>query len=217
MEIANVKGEPRSKGGHHANERLRSRGLLPAVIYGHGQPPELVALSAHDTGLALRASMHVINVQIDGGGERQYLIKDVQYDHLQQDPVHVDLMRVDVNERVEVKVRVVLRGMPRGVVEGGNLMQLMPDVLIECLVLGIPEEIRVHVEHLGLNENLLARDLPLPPDVKLLADEEDVVAIVHPPRVEEEVEEEAAAEGEAEPEIIGRAKEEEAGAGEGGE
>ena len=85
MEIATIQGETREPGSHHATKRLRGRGLVPAVIYGHGKTPETVSLSLHDTALALEQLTHVISLKINDQ-EQQYLIKDVQYDHLQQDP-----------------------------------------------------------------------------------------------------------------------------------
>lgn len=216
MEIATIQAEKRTTQGHHHNDRLRRRGLVPAVIYGHGQPPELVALSRHDTELALHSMHHVIRLKIDGQ-EQQYLIKDVQYDHLQHTPIHVDLMRVDANERVRVKVALELRGTPKGTLEGGTLVHVINELEIECLLLQIPESIRTRVDHLALNEALHVREIEVPPHVKVLHNPDDIVAVVHPPRGTTTAEIEAAAvEGEAvaEPEVIGKGlkeREDEAG------
>ena len=217
MEIATIQGETRTRQAHHGNAGLRRRGLIPAVIYGHGQASELVALSLHDTKLALEHMQHVIKLTIDGR-EDQYLIKEVQYDHLQQTPIHVDLMRVDVNERVHVKVAIEVRGRPKGTLEGGTLVSVISELDVECLLLQIPGSIRAKVDHLGLNEALHVRDIEVPPDVKVLNNPDDIVAIVHPPRgaTAEEIAAEAAAEGTAEPEVIGKGPKEEA-EGEAGE
>ncbi len=216
MEIATIQGETRQLGGRHANDRLRRRGLLPAVIYGHGQPPEYVSLSRHDTELALAHMQHVVRLKINGR-EEQYLIKEVQYDHLQQKPIHVDLMRVDVNERVKVRVPLELRGTPQGTQQGGTLVQVLAEVEVECLLLKIPDALRARVDHLGLNEQLKVRDIEAPPDVRILADLDDVVAVVHPPRGTAEAEVEAAAPAEgAEPEVIAKGKAEEEESEEGG-
>jgi large subunit ribosomal protein L25 len=214
MEIATIQGETRKTGGHHQNERLRRRSLVPAVIYGHNQPPETVALSLHDTVLALTHMRHVIKVQL-GGQETQYLIKDVQYDHTQQTPIHVDLMRVDVNERVRVKVPIELRGTPKGTAEGGTLVHVLSELDVECLLLQIPDVLRARVDHLDLNEMLHVRDIAVPADVKVLHNPEDIVAVVHPPRGTETAEgvPAEAAEGAAEPEVITKGKEEAEGEG----
>jgi large subunit ribosomal protein L25 len=203
MQIASVSGEKRAVGGRHANERVRRRGLVPAVIYGHGEPPETVSISRHDLELALAHARHVIALQIDGR-ETRYLIKEVQYDHLQKTPIHVDLMRVDASERVRVKVALELRGVPQGVRNGGVLLQTMGDLDVECPLLEIPESIRVDIAHLGLNQSLHVRELELPPGMKVLHEPETAVAVVRAKREEVPVAAPAEAEAAAEPEVIGR-------------
>jgi len=211
MEVAEIQGQPRQKGRHHANDQLRRSGLVPAVIYGHGEKPEMVSLSRHDLEQALAHLRHVVNLKIDGG-QTTYLIKDVQFDHLQQTPIHVDLMRVNTEERVEVKVPLVLRGEPRGTAEGGVLTQLIADIDVECRLLEIPTEIRIRVDHLGLDEALYVRDVAFPTGATPLAGPDEIVAVVRPPRGMH-VEAEAPAEGAtaAEPERIGRVAREEEG------
>ncbi len=209
MEIATIQGETRKPGGRNVNRRLRQRGLVPAVIYGHGKAPEVAAVSLHDTVAALKKMAHVIQLKIDGRDE-QYLVKEVQYDHLNQVPIHVDLMRVDLSERVHVKVPVELKGTPIGVTEGGVLVHVLADLEVECRALEIPETLRARVDHLVLNGALHVREVELPPDVKALHNPEDIVAVVHPPRGTTTAEV-AASEAEgvaAEPEVITKGKEE---------
>lgn len=210
MEIAKIKAETRKPGSRNANQRLRRGGMIPAVIYGHGEEPETVAVSLHDMALALQHLAHVVNLQINGQ-EHQYLIKDVQYDHLQKTPIHVDLMRVDPNERVQVKVPIILRGTPKGVQAGGALTQMLTELNVECRLLNIPTELRVRIDHLEINGTLHVKEIELSADVTSLHEPEDVVVVVQPPRTMAAAEEE---EGEteesagAEPEIISKGKEE---------
>lgn len=218
MQIANLKGEPRQPGNRRANRRLRKRGLVPTVIYGHEQDPETVALSLHDLLLALEHLQHVIRLEIDGQ-QQQYLIKDVQYDHLQKTPIHVDLMRVDPNERVHVKVPVELKGEPHGVHEGGVLVQVIADIDVECRLLEIPEVIRPDVAHLGVGQVLHVKEIELPEGVEPLHDPDDIIATVRAKRgvqaeEEEQVEEVAEKPGKG-PEVIGRTGKEEEDAREG--
>lgn len=210
MDIATIQGEVRATSGRNANTRLRKRGLVPAVIYGHGEAPELVSLSQHDLKHALAHTAHVVRIKV-GNEETQYLLKDVQYDHLQKDPLHVDLMRVDVTERVQVKVPVKLVGTPAGISTGGSLLQIIGELQVDCLLMQIPNEIRIRVDHLELEGSLHVRDLPLPEDVKALHQPEDIVCIVQAPRGTTEATLAAVAEGApstAEPEIIKKGKEE---------
>jgi large subunit ribosomal protein L25 len=216
MQIASIQGETRKPGGRHANNRLRKRGLVPAVIYGHGLPPETVALSQRDLLRALEHAQHVIRLSIDKRGT-QYLLKDVQYDHLQHRPIHADLMRVDPGERVTVNVGIEFRGEPKGVHEGGELIQVLTDLDVECPLLNIPEMLRLKIDHLGVGEALHVRDIELPEGVITRHNPDDVVATVRAKRgaaVEEEEAEELVEEAGAEPEVIGRAAKEEGSEGE---
>ena len=217
MEIATIHGETRKPGGRHANERVRRRGMVPAVIYGHAEPPECVAISQHDLVLALEHLTHVI--QLDVNGETtQYLLKDVQYDHLQKDPIHVDLMRVDATERVTVKVGIDFKGEPKGIHDGGEFVHVLTDLELECPLLEIPEMVVHNVKDLALDETLCIKDLTLPPGAKALHEPDEIVALVRPKRgVQLSAEEEAAAEeaAAAEPEVIGKGPKEE-GAGDAG-
>ena len=210
MDIPKVRGEARSAAGRHANRRMRRRGMVPAVVYGHNEPPATVAVSGHDLGLALEHLKHVIEVDVDGKASR-YLVKDVQYDHLQKDPIHVDLMRVARDERVHVKVALELKGDPKGVHEGGELVHLIADLEVECPLNEIPEVLYQHVKHLEVGQALHIKELELPPHIKPLHDPDDIVALVRAKRGVD-VEEEAAAategEGGAEPEVIGKSAKE---------
>jgi large subunit ribosomal protein L25 len=183
--------------------------LLPAIIYGHGEAPEAVSLPAHEVEVALAHGVRTVQLQL-GGRKGQYLIKEVQYDHLGDEPIHLDLARVHLDERVTVRVGIELRGTPKGVSEGGILDQHLADIEVECLVTEIPETLHPIVTELALGESLLVKDLALPDGVIAQADPEERVATVRIVAAAPEPEEaEEAAEEEAEPEIIGRAKKEE--------
>ncbi len=157
----------------------------------------------------------MLSVQVDGES-KQCLIKEVQYDHLQKDPIHFDLARVRMDERVRVEVGIELRGTPKGVHEGGILEQLRDSVTVECLAIEIPETLQPSVNDLGVDEFLSVRDLELPEGVVALDDPDEKIAIVkllaiHEPEVPGEEEGE---QGPAEPERIGREGEPEEAEGE---
>jgi large subunit ribosomal protein L25 len=210
MDIPVLKAQPRTTKGTKAARAMRAEGTLPLVMYGHGEPPEMAALSRHDFELALSRGARMLNVEMSGA-TKPYLIKDVQYDHLDRVPIHLDLARVDLDERVTVWVGIELRGVPKGVAEGGILDQLMPDLEVECKVTDIPNVLSPLVTELGVGDSLLVKDLNLPEGVIPTADGNEIVALV---RALAEVEEPAAEEGvegavTAEPERIGRVRKEE--------
>jgi large subunit ribosomal protein L25 len=206
MELTTIRGETRQPGGRHANERLRRRGLVPAVIYGHNEPPESVAISQHDLVLALGHAKRVVQLDV-AGQQSQYLLKEVQYDHLQKDPIHVDLVRVSAGERVRVKVALQLKGDAKGVHEGGELVQLLTDLEVECPLAEIPEVLYHKVNDLELGQALHVKDISLPPNVTARHAPDDIIAVVRTKRGDETEAPVVAAtpvEGGAEPEVIGK-------------
>ncbi|OQA01758.1 MAG: 50S ribosomal protein L25 [Planctomycetes bacterium ADurb.Bin412] len=196
-----LKAKKRDRVGSRMSRKIRSQGLLPAIIYGHQQEPVSIQLIYHDFSLELQHHHRLLDIDLDGKQEK-LLVKDIQYDHMGDKIVHVDLARVRLDERVEVTVAVELKGIPVGVSEGGTLEQALMGVELECLVTSIPESIRVKVADLKLGQHLLAKDLELPAGAKLITDPESLVAIVRAKTEEvEEVAPAAAVEG-AEPEVI---------------
>ena len=197
--MAVIKLTKREKLGTRASRRLREKNLIPGIIYGHGQENIPVSMPAHDIALAIQHGEHLIEAELDGKREN-FLIKDVQYDYLGHEIIHVDLTRVSLHERVQVTVPIVLRGTPVGVEsEGGVLSQHLTELEIQCLVTNIPDELRVSVADMHVNDVLRVADLKLPEGVTTTEDPETVVASISV--VEEEVEAPAEAEA-AEPEVI---------------
>ncbi len=208
MEIARLQAEPRQTHGTHAARRLRRTGKLPAIIYGHGEAPEKVAVPVREFSMLVEHGARVVELQVDDA-KRQVLIKEVQFDHLGIEPVHVDFTRVDLNERVEVRVPLEFRGTPVGVNEGGLLDHDMVDIEVESLVLEIPVSIRVNVAELKLGDSLHVKDLELPPNVKAVTPGETLVCSVRAKAAEVEAVAVAAEESPTQPEIIGRKEKEE--------
>src|SRR4051795_4558835 len=133
--------QPRPELGSRANKRLRDRGFVPGVIYGHKEAVVPVTLPKKELVGHLNHGTHVFSLAIDGKNET-VLVKDVQFDHLGIEVLHVDFARVDLNERVEVTIPLVLKGEPKGEAEGGVLQQIVADLQIECLVTQIPTDIK---------------------------------------------------------------------------
>ncbi len=209
MESQTLTATSRSSIGTHCCRKLRDRGQVPGIIYGHGEAPQAFSVDRHDLEVQLGRGHHVLALDLDAQ-TRSYLVKDVQYDPLGTHVVHVDLARIDLHEKVRLKIAVELRGTPQGTTEGGVLDQLLNELEIECLASAIPHEIRATVGHLGVNQSLTVGDLQLPDGVVPTLNADTVIATVRV--IAEELAPEEAEEAEAtEPEIISRGKEEKAG------
>jgi len=202
VQTAQVTAKPRSELGTRANRRLRQSGLLPGVIYGHKEAVVPVSLPKKEVVHHLDQGAHLFDLSLDGKSEK-VLVKEVQYDHLGIEVIHVDFARVSLDEKVKVSVPLELKGTPKGEEEGGVLHQVISALEIECLVTDIPDVIRHNIAEMALNDVLHIKDIKVPDAVKVLQDGELIVATVK--EVLEEVVAPAAVEEEAaEPEVIGR-------------
>jgi len=215
MQTMNLKAERRGGVGTRESRKLRDQGLLPGIIYGHGETPEPVVIQEHDFVVAIGHGARTLALAVEGR-DAQVLIKEVQYDHLGARPIHVDFMRVDLTEKVRVKVGIALRGVPIGVGHGGVLDQPLVQVEVECLAMSIPPPFHPVVKDLDVGQTLYVRDLIVPEGVRILNDPNEIVASVRV--LAEEVEAApAAAEADAEPQLperIGRVRPDEPGEGE---
>jgi large subunit ribosomal protein L25 len=198
-----VEAKPRSELGSRANKRLRDAGHIPGVIYGHKKDVVTVTLPKKEITNHLSHGAHLFELAVDSTRET-VLVKEVQFDHLGLEIIHVDFARVDLNERVTITVPLELRGTPKGEEEGGVLQQIISDLEIECLVTDIPNVIRHNVSELGLDSVLHIKDITFPPNVKPLQDGDQLVATVREIQEAPEAAAVAVAEGAAEPELIGR-------------
>lgn len=198
--------EKRNETGSARMRRLRRSGKIPAVLYGHGQENVNLVLNARELSAVLRHSGHI--VQLAGALNESALIKDVLWDSVLQEVLHVDLNRVDATEAVNIVLTVELRGTARGLSNGGVLNHALHQVEIRCPAAMIPEKLELKIGDLDVGQSLRARDIVLPEGASLVTPSDSVVVIC---AVLNQAAEGAAAPGVAEPEVIGKKKEEEGG------
>lgn len=201
--------QPRELKGSHGSRQLRKKGLVPAVVYGHKEATEAISLQSDDLQKAIRHGVRVLDLNTKGSVQKA-LIKEVQWDHLGKELLHVDFARIAADERVVVSVHLEIRGVAPGIAAGGVLDQPIHTLSVEALAISLPESIRVNVNELQLGSAIHVRDLVLPEGVKAMVDGDAVVVQV----VQKQLEPEAAAAvpgaaESAEPEVIGRQKTEE--------
>jgi large subunit ribosomal protein L25 len=192
---------PRSPEGSRASRRLRREGFVPGVIYGGGDAPEHFAVDARILRNTLAHAGQIIEVALEGGSSSNVLIKDVQRHPVRGEAVHVDLLRVRMDEKIHATVPIDFRGADEapGVVEGGIFNQEMRELAIEALPGDIPDSVSYDVSGLAMNATLTLTVLTAPDGVELLDDPESVIATITPPTlepVEEEIETETGVVGE---------------------
>lgn len=174
----------RDKTGTLATIRLRRSGMVPAVLYGHGQPNQHLAIAKTEIKTLLRH--HSKTVTLDGDVSDTALVSEVQFDALGSEVLHLDLVRVNLEEKVTVTVPVHVTGDSVGVRSGGVLLENMHEVEVSCTAASIPEYLNLNVSDLDLGGHLYASDLILPPGVELVTPKEMLVAHIERPRGERE-------------------------------
>jgi len=202
-----LKAEVRREVGSSSALKVRKSGRVPATVYGHGQKAVSVSLDSHNLTEGLHHGSRVVDIQI-GASKETVLLKDLQYDYLGKNIIHVDLMRVDVSESVKVLVPIELKGTAKGTHEGGIIEEHADSLEIECKVNEIPEVLIISVKDMEIGDSIHAGQVVLPAGVKLVSNPDLLLvtcSLVAAAKSTEELEEETP----AAPEVIAGAKEEE--------
>ena len=192
----------RSAAGSRAARRLRRSGRVPGVLYGGGSEPLGFDADARELRMALASSGAVLDLSIDGSKPTPVVLKEAQRHPVRGETVHVDLLRVNLNEAISAVVPLELHGIDDapGVKQGGVLEQITRELNVEALPTAIPESIAHDVGEMQIGETILLGALVAPDGVTLLDDlEETVIATLSPPRLQSETAEEI----EAETEVVG--------------
>src|SRR3954453_15562767 len=116
--------------------------------------------------------------------QRHAMIKDIQIDPISRKMIHIDFVRVVMDEVIRVNIPVHLSGVSRGVREGGVLDWQIRELHVECLPNAIPDKIDVDITNLGAHEQVRVSDLQLPEGVKVAEDVHRVIIGVTSPRAE---------------------------------
>jgi large subunit ribosomal protein L25 len=201
--------QDRKTSGSNAAKQMRKKGFVPAVMYGHGEATASLSVPNDALAKAIRQGVRIFDVKV-GAAVQKTLLRDVQWDPMGHDILHADFYRVSADETITLEVKVELRGTAPGVATGGVLVQQIHSLSVECLVVAIPESIRVAVNELQLNQAIHVRDLKLPEGVKVKNDSDAIIVQVSQKIVEEVAAPAAPTAEQAEPEVI-RAKKPEEG------
>ncbi|MGR3220830.1 MAG: 50S ribosomal protein L25 [Candidatus Anammoxibacter sp.] len=193
----------RDKVGTNAVKKLRNGGSIPSILYGHKQENINLSIDKIDLHNALKAKARMVSLKWDNNTESAFL-KELQYDALGDEIVHVDFTRVDAGEKITLEIPVELYGEPIGHKSHGVLGHLLRKISIECAVNSIPEKIRVDVSGLGVDQSILVKDLQVPESVTIVNNPDTIVASVHLVAEEKGT---AVEDALAEPEVISGKKE----------
>ncbi len=195
MATTNLKANLRTKLGSANARRDRKAGLVPAVVYGHGDDTLSVTVNAHDFSRILASETGantLITLDIDGKKDTA-LARQIRRHPTRPVITHVDFIRVNVNEEVVAEVPLHLEGEAVGVKDGGRLEQINFNLTVKAKPADIPVSISYDISDLALGSSLHMSDITLPSGVTSEIEPETVLAVVSVPRGKTEEEEAAEA------------------------
>jgi large subunit ribosomal protein L25 len=191
--------------------QFRADGRIPAVVYGGGKQAATLLVNEQEYEKALKSITESTIITLDVEGKKiNAFVKAHQRHAVDKNILHIDFLEVQEGKKLHARVRIILKGTPKGVVEGGILENPAHDIEVECDPSVLPERIEIDISDLGVNHAFHVRDLAEMKDVKVLTSPDMVIAIVKYAR--EEVEEKPAEEAVVEP-VAGAAPAGEAAAG----
>jgi len=200
MEQVNLRGVTGRVHGSRESRRLRREGVVPAIVYGHGLAPLSVSVDRRQLYAALHTEAGLnalINLQVNGD-EYLTVAREVQRHPVRGDIIHLDFIRISLDEAIEAEVPVEFVGIPVGVREGKGIVETpAASVIVSALPTAIPSHITIDITDLKVGDAARVSDLPEIPGVTYVSDADHLLVMVAMPAAAVvEVAAEAVAEGE---------------------
>ena len=190
MEALKLEAKTRTIKGKQVKQ-LRTKGEIPAVVYGHGVASSDITLDLRAFEKAVRTAgeSSLIDLAVDGAAPVKVLIHDVQHHPLRSTIIHADLRQVNMKEKLEANVTLKFVGeAPAVKALGAILLRNMDSVLVRCLPQDLVHEIEVDLGNLkNFDDQLTVGDLALPEGMEFVNGAEEVIAIAQTPISEEEL------------------------------
>ncbi len=184
-----LKAKSRIELGKKTNA-LRRAGFLPAVVYGEGVKSQSISVPYKDFEKAYKEAGEstLLKLEVDGK-PYNVLIHDIKYDPLKGYPLHADFYAVRMDKAIRIKVPIEFFGESPAVKnDGGILVKVMQELEVEALPQDLPHELRVDLSLLVTFESkVFVKDIALPKSTKIIAGLDEILALVEPPRSEEEL------------------------------
>jgi large subunit ribosomal protein L25 len=215
--------EERPDRGSRSTRRMRRAGYVPGIVYGGDTEPLAFKVGARELRVALQDRSAVLDLEVGSGGARPVIVKEQQRHPVRDEVVHIDLLEVRLDERIQSTVAVELTGADQapGAIEGGVLEHVTRELNIEALPTDIPERVTADVSAMQAADTLPLSAVTAPAGVTFLDDPDETViaTMTMPTEVEEpeEVEEETELVGEEAVEAEGEVESEGEGEPSGGE
>lgn len=206
MSTLQLDAQPRKLIGRKVRQ-LRVQGLVPVVVYGNIDEPEILQVNDRNLERTLQGggASQLVELQVEGGQKHNVLIRDIQRHPVRRTLLHADFYAVNIREKQQVSVSIVSVNQPDAMAGGMLVLQAMDSIEIEALPTDIPAQIEIDISMLDLDNALTVADLPALNGVEYLAELDEAVFTMQVTREEEEapIDAEDVLEEGVEPELVG--------------
>jgi large subunit ribosomal protein L25 len=158
MKKITIEGQLRTEFGKGATRQLRSRELVPGVIYGGPQEINFHAPMAAFRNLIYTPSFQLAEVTIEGSTYKT-ILKDLQFDKIDDKLIHIDLLELVEDKKLVADIPLKFTGTAKGVKDGGKLIIKIKSLKVKTLPKYLKEQIEVNVDDLELNGNIRVEDI----------------------------------------------------------
>lgn len=173
------------------NWKTRAAGAVPAVIYGPAMEPKNVSVDKKEFLNAFRAAGEsaLVDLIVNSGEPIKVLIQDAQYDPITSEIIHADFRAVDLTKEITAKIKLRFVGEAPAVKElGGTMVHALDEIEARALPAALVSSIEVDISRIRtFDDAIKIGDLVLPPGIVIVNEMNETVAIVTPPRSEEEL------------------------------
>ncbi len=179
-----LKAEVREQLGKGATNRLRKTGMIPAIVYGHGQPINIAVNERNFNNSFKKISENEIIKLSVGSNSRSVLIKDYQRNYIKGTITHLDFFEIEKGKAIKTHVPIKITGVAPGLREGGILEHSIHELEIECQAENMPEIVEVDISNLVLGHAIHVRDIKPIKGVKIFNKPEQVIVLIVHAKVE---------------------------------
>lgn len=192
MAAIKIQVERRTGLGKNKVDKLRQGDFVPGVLYGKGEETEHIQVDRRNFEKVYRSAgmSTLIDLELDGD-TAPVLIKEVQVHPFKSQYLHVDFLKLNMDETVKLTIPIILTGRDNIESKEGILIQQLDEIEIECLPKDIPQSIEVDVSHIDFNTPVFVSELDIfeNEDIVVFREADDVIASLVEPTSEEELEE----------------------------
>ncbi len=176
MKTLVVKGQKREALGKKDAKSLRSQELVPAVLYGSGEPMHFSVPFSEMRQVVYSPGVFLIDVEIDGTVYHA-MMQDIQWHAVEEQILHIDFLKIEEGKKIKIDVPVKVKGLAKGIKAGGKLKTNLRRLKVKALAKDLPDNIEIDVTKLAIGQSIKVGDLSLK-DIEILDKKSNVVVAV---------------------------------------